>query len=263
MSLMLPDYPPAFWFYAVVAVTLFGISKAGFGTGIGVVATPLLTLAIPATEAVALLLPLLLVTDFFSVSHYRLNFDGRSIKLMLPAAVVGIGAGAFFFNYFGGNPRVLQIAIGVLSLSFVAFQALRAIILGALEKRRPRAVEGILMGAVSGFTSTVAHAGGPPVVIYLLPQKLPKELFVGTTVIFFAAINVIKVVPYQALGLFKLVHLTTVLILAPLTFIGVRLGIYFNRRFSDRWFNRVVYTVLFITGVQLLIGRNLVSLLFK
>jgi len=43
------------------------------------------------------------------------------------------------------------------------------------------------------------------------------------------------------------------LLLAPLTLIGVKLGIYLNARFSDRWFNRVIYTILFLTGWQLIL----------
>ena len=258
--MILPDYPPAFWFCAVLAVVLFGISKAGFGTGIGVVATPLLTLTIPVTDAVALLLPLMIVSDFFSLYYYRLTFDRRSIKLLIPGAGLGIVAGALFFDEFGGHQRVLQSAIGFLAVFFVGFQALRPFFLGALEKRSPAAAEGIGMGAASGFFSTLAHAGGPPLVIYLLPQKMPKDLFVGTTVIFFAVINLLKLVPYQALGLFKVTHLTTILVLAPLAYLGVRLGVFLNRRFTDLWFNRVVYTILLLTGLQLVIGRNLLNL---
>jgi uncharacterized membrane protein YfcA len=149
-----------------------------------------------------------------------------------------------------------------LALWFVLFQAFRAIILGVLEKRGPYAVEGILMGAISEFTSTLAHAGGPPLVMYLLPQKFPRDLFVGTTVIFFAVINLVKLVPYHALGLLKMGNLMTIMFLAPLTYVGVRLGIYLNRRFTDLWFDRVVYTILFLTGLQLVLGQNIITMLF-
>ncbi len=259
---MLPDYPLAFWFCAVLAVMIFGIAKAGFGSGIGIVATPLLTLTIPVTDAVALLLPLLIITDVFSVNHYRMNFNRRSIKLLLPGAFLGIAIGGFFFSSFRGNQRILQFAIGVLALWFVVFQASRTIILGVLEKRRPRAFEGILMGTISGFTSTLAHAGGPPIAMYLLPQRFPRDLFVGTTVIYFAVVNLVKLIPYHTLGLLRVDNLTTIMLLAPLTYVGVRLGIYLNRRFTDLWFNRVVYTILFLTGVQLVLGKNIVAMVF-
>jgi len=259
---MLPGYPLAFWFSAVLAVTVIGISKAGFGSGIGVLATPLLTLTIPVADAVGLLLPLLIITDVFSVSQYRMNFDRRSIKLLLPGAFLGIAVGAYFFSYFRGNERILQLAIGLVALSFVLFQAFRAIVLGVLEKRRPHAVEGVLMGTIAGFTSTLAHAGGPPVVMYLLPQKLPRHLFVGTMVILFAIINLIKLIPYHSLGLLRVGNLMTIMLLAPLTYVGVRLGLYLNSRFTDLWFSRVVYTILFLTGLQLVLGQNLIGILF-
>jgi len=251
---MLPEYSMAFWFCAVSAVTLVGIAKAGFGGGVGVVATPILALTLPVTDAAALLLPLLICCDLFAVVHYRANFDRRSISLLLPGALIGITAGALAFGYFQGNERVLKIGIGVLALSFVLYQVLRRVIEGALKRHTPSAFQGVLMGAIAGFTSTLAHAGGPPIAIYLLPQKLPRGLFVGTTVIFFAAINAVKLIPYQYLGLLKMGNLMTILLLSPLTFVGVKLGIYLNKRFNDLWFNRVVYAVLFATGWKLILG---------
>lgn len=259
---MLPDYPYTFWICAIIAVTSSSMSKTGFGSGIVIIATPLLSLTIPVTDAVAILLPLLIITDIQSVNLYRFNFDRRSIKLMIPGALVGVALGGLFFGYFRGNQRILQFSIGLLALGFVAFQILRIVILGYIEKRRPRAIEGIFMGGLAGFISTLAHAGGPPVMIYLLPQKFPRKVFVGTTVLFFAAVNIAKLVPYYALDLLRIGNLITIIILAPLTFIGVRLGAYLNQRFSDLWFNRVVYFILFLTGLQLAMGKNIISLIF-
>ena len=112
------------------------------------------------------------------------------------------------------------------------------------------------MGAASGFTSTIAHAGAPPVVIYLLPQQLPRHLFVGTTVIFFASLNLLKLVPYWGLGLFHIDILKTTIVLSPLAYLGVKLGVFLNQRFTDLWFNRVIYVMLFAMAVQLISGEN-------
>jgi len=254
------DYPNIFWFVAIVAVVMFGISKAGFGTGVGILATPLLTLAVSATQAVAILLPLLILTDVFSVYQYRLKFHRKSIMILLPAAMVGIAAGSLFFGYFRANERFLQISMGILALGFVLFQFFRAVILGAAEARNPGAIEGTMMGAVSGFISTIAHAGGPPISVYLLPQRLPRDLFVGTTVIFFAVVNLAKLLPYYLLGLFRSIDPLVLILLAPLTYAGVKLGILLNRRFTDLWFNRVVYAMLFVTGIQLIVGQSLFNL---
>ena len=111
-----------------------------------------------------------------------------------------------------------------------------------------------MLGILSGFTSTLAHAGGAPVAVYLLPQRLSRELYVGTTVIVFAALNGMKLPPYIWLELYHLGNLATVAVLAPLTFVGVRLGILLNRRFSDLWFNRVIYGILLVAGVKLVAG---------
>lgn len=258
---MLPDYPTFFWVLAVISVVFVGIAKAGFGGGVGILATPLMALTIPVADSAAILLPLLIVCDVFAVAHYWRTFDRRSVKLMLPGAVVGIGVGAFFFGYFSSNERMLQVGLGTLSLVFVLFQVLRALIMGALSKRHPHAAEGVLMGAMSGFTSTLAHAGGPPATIYLLPQKLERSIFVGTTVMFFAAINQIKLIPYLGLGILRTEHLMVIAILAPLSYVGVKIGIFLNKRFTDVWFNRIVYTILFITGVQLILGQSLVRMM--
>jgi uncharacterized membrane protein YfcA len=249
---VLPDYPALFWACAVIAVLMIGIAKAGVGSGVGVIGTPLMALTIPVGDAVALLLPLLILCDVFSVWHYRSRFHRRSVALLLPGAVAGVVAGTAFFGYFLDNQHILKMGVGVVALLFVLYQLVRALAMGALERHRPRAPEGVIMGAVAGFTSTLAHAGGPPVAIYLLPQRLPRDLYVGTTVIFFATLNLIKLGPYWSLGLIHVGNLAAIALLSPLTYVGVRLGIFLNRRFSDRWFNRAVYAILFATGVHLL-----------
>ena len=123
-------------------------------------------------------------------------------------------------------------------------------------------MQGVLMGAASGFTSTIAHAGAPPVVIYLLPQQLPRRIFVGTMVIFFAALNLLKLPPYWGLGLFHVEILKVTLVLSPLAYIGVKLGVLLNERFTDIWFNRVAYGILAVTAAQLILGKNLLDVVF-
>jgi uncharacterized protein len=251
LNWVLPDYPIAFWLSATAAVILFGIAKAGFAGGVGVLATPLVSLTISVADAAALLLPLLILTDILALFYYRRHFDRKSIKILIPGSILGILVGAFFFNSFLGKDHILRAGIGVLALLFVIFQVGRVYILGVMEKRHPSAPEGILMGAISGFTSTIAHAGGPPVAVYLLPQRMPKEIYVGTTAVFFAITNALKLIPYGMLGLLKIGNLTTIILLAPLCYVGVKIGVYLNRHFSEKWFNRLVYIILFLSGVQL------------
>ena len=241
----------------MIAVVLMGIAKAGFGGGIGLIATPLLALVLPVSDAAALMLPLLIACDGFAVRHYLRSFHSSSIKRLLPGSLVGVFFGSFFFTFFGNHEQILRVGLGALALSFVIFQIGRNLLDDAIKKYQPGTAEGLLMGAFSGFTSTIAHAGAPPVIVYLLPQKLPKTQFVGTTVIFFALLNLIKVPPYWALDLFHVDIFKLTLLLSPLAYIGVRLGVFLNRQFSDVWFNRVVYGLLVLTAIQLITNKLL------
>jgi hypothetical protein len=258
---MLPDYPPVFWLCAVAVVVLIGISKAGFGAGVGVLATPLMALTIPTAEAVALLLPLLILSDFMAIQRYRARYDRRNLKIMLCGALAGIALGWVFFGYFLGNERILKFGIGLLALAFVAFQAGRALWSRAIQGRRPTIVEGLLWSVFSGFIGTLAHVGSPPIMIYLLPQKLPRDIFVGTTIYYFTIVNLVKLVPYAHLGLIRVGNLATILILLPVAYCGVLLGAWLNRRCSDRWFNLLVYALLLTTGLQLVGALRIFGLL--
>lgn len=259
----LPAYSTMFWVTAMLAIILVGISKAGFGGGTGLIATPLMALTIPVTDAAALLLPLLIIADMFSLYHYRHNFDRRIIRLMVPSATVGIIIGGVFFGTFSQNERVLKLGIGVLAVLFVVFELFRTQIFDRLGEKRPSTLTGFLFSGLAGFTSTLAHAGGPPATIYLLPQKLSRQVFVGTSVVFFTAVNLLKLIPYSYLGLLKVGNLTTILILSPLAYLGVQLGVYLNGRFTDKWFNRLIYLLLLLTGIQLILGTNLLDILRK
>lgn len=258
----LPDYPDAFWLAAAAAVMLMGISKGGFGTGIGVAATPLIALTISAADAAALLLPLLLVADTFALRQYYRRFDKTNLIQLLIGALVGICLGWFFFGFFRTNERILKLGIGILAMAFVVFQLLRTFLMGALAKRTPRPGQGIFWGTMAGFTSTLAHVGSPPVLIHLLPQKLPRDIFVGTNVIFFMSMNLIKLIPYGQLGLLRMGNLTAIVLLSPLAYAGVKIGVALNRRFNELWFTRVIYFVLALTAVQLIAGRSIIHMFF-
>lgn len=251
MVLTFPHHPVAFWAAAVCAVLLVGISKAGFGGGVATLATPLLALTTGVAQAAALLLPLFVIADMLALYYYRRDFDKKSINLLMPGALVGILAGALFFRTLSGKEAALRLGIGTLALLFVVFQAATDFIFGKISKHTPGAVEGVTMGALTGFTSTISHSGGAPLAIYLLPQRFPKHVYVGTTTIVFAATNALKLLPYAFLGLLKVSDAGTVLLLTPFCIAGVSLGVYMNRRFNDIWFMRLVYGFLLISGIEL------------
>ncbi|MDM8529623.1 sulfite exporter TauE/SafE family protein [Anaerolineales bacterium HSG25] len=262
-QLVFLNHPPLFWLIVVSAVILVGIAKAGFGGGLGVIATPLMSLVMPVADAAALLLPLLIVADLFSVRHYRNHYDSVNLRLLLPGALIGIALGAFFFDLFSDNERVLKMGVGFIALGFVLFQTTRPLVMENFVSKRPSPILGTLLGGLTGFTSTLAHVGGPPATIYLLPQNLPRQLFVGTLVILFMVVNLVKLVPYWYLGLLRWGNLTTTLLLLPAIYIGVKLGVWLNQNFNELWFNRLVYGLFFLTGLQLIIGQSVMGLFWR
>lgn len=242
--------PTDFLFYAaaVPAVLLMAINKSGFGSGVGVMAVPLMALTIPPLQAAAILLPILCIIDIFSVWAYRKVWDRSNLRILLPGALVGILIGTLTAGLF--DSAAIRLVLGIICVVFSLNHWLGRRTLH--EGASPSALKGGFWGGVSGFTSFLAHAGGPAVNIYLLPQKLDKALFVGTTVMFFAFVNFVKLLPYAWLGQFNTSNLAASALLAPLVPFGVWLGLSMNRRISVTWFYRVAYALVFIVGLKLL-----------
>jgi uncharacterized protein len=253
--LTLPDYPTLFWLFAGLVALLIGIDKSGFGGGISVIAVPLLALTIPTAEASALVLPVLIFGDILAFRNYRKTIEKSNFKLLLPCLVVGVIIGTFFFRAVIDDKRILNVGVAVISLGFVIFQVTREALFKRLRAHPPSKIWGAMLGTVAGFTSMIAHVGGPLVTIYLLPQNLGREFFIGTSITLFFIINVFKLPLYGLLGLLHLGNALTILLLLPLTYVGSRLGFYLSKRFTNLWFNRVVYLFLTVTAIQLLLRR--------
>ena len=237
-----------FYILAALAVLLVGISKSGFGSGLAVLGVPLMTLVIPPAQAAAILLPLLIVFDLFNLVHYRSRFDRKNLSIMLPAAMIGILIGTLTFRFL--SDAHIRIMIGGIAVLFVVnyFIGQRR----ERPKTEPNRIKGSFWGAVAGFTSFGVHAGGLPVSIYLLPQQLDKTLFVGTTVVFFAIVNYVKLIPYALLGQLNWDNLLTSLILAPIVPIGFWIGINLHKRVNEKLFYILAYIFLFVAGLKLL-----------
>lgn len=232
---------------AIFAILIVGISKSGFGGGLGVLAVPLMSLVIPPQQAAAILLPLLIVMDWFTIWHYRKNWDKRNLLILLPAAIVGIVLGSLFFKYL--TEAHIRILVGFLAILFVGNYFMKR---QAVKRHGADVPRGLLWGSIAGFTSFGVHAGGPPINIYLLPQQLDKSIFVGTTVLFFTIVNLVKVVPYMLLGQFSTGNLLISLVLAPLAPLGVWLGVKLHNKVNEKLFYTFCYIFLFITGLKLL-----------
>ncbi|EKV31307.1 putative integral membrane protein [Caenispirillum salinarum AK4] len=239
------------WFYAaaVPAVLVAGVSKGGFGGGLGVLAVPLMALTISPVQAAAIMLPILCVMDVVNVWTYRRRWDHRAMRLLIAAAMVGIALGTATFHLLSAD--AIRLIIGAVALGFTANWAWKR-----LRRHDPPAAghnvaKGGFWGAVAGFTSFVAHAGGPPLNVYLLPLKLDKTVYQATTVIFFTAVNYVKLVPYAWLGQLNTGNLGTALVLMPLAPLGIWLGVWAHDRVREDLFYRAVYLFLALTGAKL------------
>lgn len=246
---------PVFYTIAVPAVVLSGVSKGGFGGGLGIMTVPLMALVVPPAQAAAIMLPILCAIDIVGLWAYRGQGDRRNLQLLLVAAVIGIGMGALTFRYLTAN--ALRIVLGAIAMGFTLrwfWQSYRAERGGGAVAASPRnPAKGAFWGTISGYTSFVAHAGGPPLSVYLLPQRLDKTVFQATTVVFFAVVNYVKLVPYALLDMFPATNLTTSAILMPAAILGTFAGVWLHKRVSDRLFYRFCYAFVLLTGAKLLL----------
>ena len=243
---------PLFYMLAVPAVLVVGISKGGFGGGLGILGVPLMALVIGPVQAAAILLPILCVMDLFGLHAFRGIWDKTNLKIMLPASAIGILAGALTFHLM--SESAIRLVIGGIAVSFTLHHWVIAPRLKSAGGTPPGPSWrlGGPLAATAGFTSFVAHAGGPPVALYLLPQRMDRRLFAGTTVIFYFFINYLKLIPYGLLGQLSYANLLTSAVLLPLAPIGVWLGIWMLKHITDIWFYRICYGFLFLTGLKLI-----------
>ncbi|MFW5832909.1 MAG: sulfite exporter TauE/SafE family protein [Pseudomonadota bacterium] len=224
----------------------FGLSKGGLGGGAGILAVPLMALVMSPAQAVAVMLPTIIVMDMMGLWAYRRDVDRAAFLAMLPGALVGIGLAGLLFGMMSDD--IVRLTIGTIAIAFCFYRWFGKPPTGA----RPHPLLGAFWGSLAGFTSTIAHAGGPPASIYLLSLKPTPAAFVGTLVFLFAAINASKLIPYALLGLFTMETLEAAALLVPVAVAGMGLGILVLRRFEPTLFFRVVYALVFATGLKLM-----------
>ena len=241
---------PYFYFFAIPAVILCGLAKGGF-TGLGALGTPLIAFGVDPIRGAAILLPILIVQDAVSVASFRKSWDGRILAIMLPGAIVGVGLG---FAFAASVPEAaVMAALGAVSILFGAYRLWieRGHVVAA-SSRSPAWV-GSLFGIATGFTSQIAHAGGPPFQMWVMPRRLPRDVFVGTSAIFFAALNWVKVPAYAALGQFSRANLTIAFVLLPLAILSSLAGVRLVRHVPMERFYTIVYALMIIAGGKLLL----------
>jgi len=241
---------PLFYSMAIPAVILLGLAKGGFA-GVGAIAMPLLALAISPVQAAAILLPVLIVQDVVGVSAFRRDWDRDILMLMIPSAMVGIVAGYLLAAKV--STTVVLGTLGVISIFFAAYRLWISHGARIQAKRNAPAALGVALGIAAGFTSQVAHAGQPPFQMWVLPRGLPPRVLAGTTAIFFAVVNVLKVPAYLALGQFTRENLMTAAALTPLAIASTLGGVWLVRRVNAERFYTLIYVLMIIVGMQLLL----------
>jgi len=238
---------PFFYAVTVPAVLLLGVSKSGFGAGFGSLAVPMMALAVSVPQAAAILMPVLLLMDVLGMAAFRKDFDLKLLKFLIPCGLVGIVVGALLFKWL--NPHTVAGIVGGFTLLFLAQ---RLLFPPKVDSPPPPRWLGAMLTATSGFTSFIAHAGGPPINAYVIPLRLSPIRFTATMAFFFFVINLAKWLPYAWLGLLDWRNFATSMVLLPIAPLGVWVGVRLARRISQVLFYRFLYTGMFLTGIKLL-----------
>ena len=244
------------WFYllAIPAVTVLGLGKGGFA-GVGMVATPMLALVMPPLQGAAILLPILIIQDLISMWAYRRAWSGWNLKVLMPGSLIGMAVATLFAS--SVSNAAIELTIGAIGLGFVLYMWLGKRLIPALRNaadkpRRPPIPLGLLWGAMAGFMSLLIQVGAPPFQIHILPQRLDKLTLVGTSVIFFAFMNWMKVAPYFFLGQFSTRNFATSLVLLPLAVAANFLGIWLVHKTPTERFYQIAYVLMLLISLGLL-----------
>ncbi|HEV7299670.1 MAG TPA: sulfite exporter TauE/SafE family protein [Tepidisphaeraceae bacterium] len=247
-----------------IAAAMIGITKSGFGSGLGLIVVPIMALAL-ATKDVAglgpeatlgLMLPLLIVGDIIALTQQRKHVSLILVRKLLPATIVGVAVGGWFL-YLAHQHKALAAAlinldIGFESILLVSLHWYRQLTSDRETVYVPKPWHNHLTGAFAGISSTLAHGAGPIIALYLLPQKPPRQTFVGTCAVYFFLLNTIKLSAYVLAGQFTAAPLSMTVRFVPLVLLGGAIGYLLNRRISDRLFSNIVYIGTFVLGWYLL-----------
>ena len=232
----------------VPAIILYGIAKSGLGGSISLISVPLMILVMPLTQALAIILPILIFSDIVAVYRFRKEFDFSTLKLIVPFAGIGIFVGSLTFSYFSED--ILKFIVGLMGFFFTAHYFLLK--KNKEEKSTKSFLKGSICSTIAGFTSFCVHAGGTPTSIYLLPLRMKKEIYVGTRVIFFTFVNLIKLPFYLHLSMLNLQTFKQSLILLPLAIFGIYIGYKILKIIDEKLFYNVLYVLILLTSSKLI-----------
>lgn len=240
-------YDPWFYAAAIPAVLFVGLSKGGLG-GLGQLGVPFLALTVPPVQGAAIMLPILIAMDIAALWSWRGVRDMQTLKIMLPGGLLGILAGYLTAKIVSDD--AVKLLVGLIGIWFIA----RHYMIERLkqgEARAQNAAAGGFWGTVAGFTSFVAHAGGAPYQIYTLPLKADPKIFAGTSTIFFAVVNAVKLIPYFVLGQFDTANLSAAAVLLPIAPMATLAGVWIVKRMRAEVFYPFMNLMLALVSVKL------------
>jgi uncharacterized membrane protein YfcA len=251
------------WAMVFFAIFLIGVTKSGFGSGVGLMIVPITAEAMDhlfpdgSRLALGLLLPLLVFGDLVAIWQYRRLFSMQIVRHLLPGTLVGLVIGGSLLFWFHHQPSdiaapLIKIEIGLESIILVSLHWWRQW-RGVQKNLMREPLRSHLTGAFSATSSTLAHAAGPVVSMYLLPLNLDRQLYVGTCAIYFFILNTAKLPVYQLSGSFQGSNLSFTLKFLPLVAAGAIFGLWVNRRMNDKIFIKLVYFITFCLGWYILI----------
>ena len=238
-----------FFLTVVPAIILYGIAKSGLGGSISLISVPLMSVVMPLNQALAIILPILIFSDIIAVYRYRKEFDFETLKLIVPFAGIGIIIGSLTFTYFSED--LLKLIVGIMGFLFAGHYFLLK-----KEKTFPAKknfLKGAICSSVAGFSSFCVHAGGTPTSLYLLPLRLKKETYVGTRLIFFGCVNLIKLPLYIYLSMMNFDTLSQSVSLFPLALIGIFIGFKLLKIIQENLFYNIIYALILISSTKLII----------
>jgi len=238
-----------FFLCVIPAIILYGIAKSGLGGSITLISIPLMTVVMPLSQALAIVLPILILSDMVAVYRFRKNFDAETLKLIVPSAAIGIFLASLTFTYF--SESLLKFIIGLMGFLFASHYFLfKTKTIVPLEKSIPK---GGICSTISGFASFCVHAGGTPISVYLLPLRMKKEIYVGTRVIFFTCVNLIKFPFYINLSIITLDSTKQSLLLFPLAVLGIGVGYQILKVIEENLFYNTIYVLILISSGKLIL----------
>ena len=232
----------------VPAILLYGIAKSGLGGSISLISVPLMTIVMPLSQALAIILPILIFSDLIAVYRFRKEFDLSTLKLIVPLAGIGIFIGSLSFSYFSED--LLKIIVGIMGFLFSGHYFLFK--KNKEKKSNKNLLKGGICSMIAGFTSFCVHAGGTPTSIYLLPLRMKKEIYVGTRVIFFTFVNLIKLPFYIKLSMVNFETFKQSVILFPLAVVGIFIGYRILKIIDEKLFYNIIYVLILLSSTKLI-----------